>query len=401
MRLLYGGVLFHMGELRRDRADVQQPNLTWQCWMVNAKTGEERPIVHGHSSAEECRRVAIDIFAKWEIDPFPRSEGWQVVYRQDSPLKIADYWRKSYQEQTPVWQQQDKDVLPSLLHNVQADLPVEQPQALATPQQKKVPRTRITTGILKVLRHRFKGIISPVVGMGQLVVGTLIFAIALDVISIVKEHPNNSHLAIQRPGELPVSIRELFGSKKAPGSIAVGVAEGNLTPSGKPTAIYLRGHTDPGNFATNKGFCSWNKAQGLSIAQADKLCLASLQWHSVAIENQLIYLGLDPKSHKVGIVMGTDLWNQSNSAGPLFPLTYRAAQDQGFVERQAYIWARVEAFRNEQRQLDASGLFGICRREPYYRQQLAGLLVDSEPWRWNCIKLDQRRRILEIEKVLK
>lgn len=250
-------------------------------------------------------------------------------------------------------------------------------------------------------KHRYKGIINPITRIGQVVVGSLLFAIALDVISIIKQHPNTSYLQIQRPGELPVSIRELFTSKQAPGSIAVGVAEGNLTPSGKPTAIYLRGHTDPGNFATNKGFCSWNKAQGISIAQADKRCLASLQLHSVVIENQLIYLGLDPKKHKVGIVMGTDLWNQSNSAGPLFPLTYRAAQDQGFAERQAYIWARVEAFRNKQRQLDASGLFGICRREPYYRQQLVGLIVDSEPWRWNCIKLDQRRRILEIEKVLK
>jgi hypothetical protein len=59
----------------------------------------------------------------------------------------------------------------------------------------------------------------------------------------------------------------------------------------------------------------------------------------------------------------------------------------------------VEAFRNKQQQLDASGLFGICRREPYYRQQLTGLIIDSEEWRWNCIKLDQRRRVLEIEKV--
>ncbi|HEY9652448.1 MAG TPA: hypothetical protein V6C95_17455, partial [Coleofasciculaceae cyanobacterium] len=349
----------------------------------------------------ECQRVAMDIFAKWEIDPYPRSEGWQVIYRQDSPLKIADYWRKSYQEKTPVWQQQDADALPSFLHNNQADLPIEPPQPPANLLRKKFPRIKVKTGFLKELRYRYKGIITPVARIGQVVAGTLLFAIALDVISIIKEHPNNSHLAIQRPGELPLSIRELFTSKQAPGSIAVGVAEGNLTPSGKPTAIYLRGHTDPGNFATNKGFCSWNKAQGLSIAQADKRCLASLQLHSVAIENHLIYLGLDPKNHKVGIVMGTDLWNQSNSAGPLFPLTYRAAQDQGFAERQGYIWARVEAFRNEQRQLDASGLFGICRREPYYRQQLVGLIVDSEPWRWNCIKLDQRRRILEIENVLK
>jgi D-alanyl-D-alanine dipeptidase len=224
--------------------------------------------------------------------------------------------------------------------------------------------------------------------------------IALEVLAFVKEPPKDSLFIAQHTTDIPLSIRELFGSKKAPGAIAVGVAEGNLTPSGKPTSIYS-GHTDPGNFATNRGFCSWNKATGISVAEADKRCLEALQQHSVATENQLLYLGLNPESNKQAIIMGTDLWNQSNSAGPMFPFKYKAAQDQGFKGRQAYIWARVEAFRNKQQELDASGLFGICRREPYYRQQLTGLSQGSETWRWNCIKLDQMRRVLEIEKVSK
>ncbi|MFB2918669.1 hypothetical protein [Aerosakkonema funiforme] len=229
---------------------------------------------------------------------------------------------------------------------------------------------------------------------------TLICAIAPEVADLLPGLSNQDGSAPQNAIDFPLSIRELFGSKKAPGAIAVGVAEGNLTPRGSPTSIYL-GHTDPGNFATNRGFCSWNKAEAISVEEADSLCLQALQSQSVAIENQLLALGLHPKINKRAIVMGTDLWNQSNSAGPQFPFKFSLALEKGLTGRQAYIWARVESFRNAQQQLDASGLFGICQREPYYRQQLDGLELDSEEWRWNCIRLDQLRRVITIENVLK
>ncbi|MCL1466194.1 hypothetical protein [Argonema galeatum] len=234
----------------------------------------------------------------------------------------------------------------------------------------------------------------------QIVAGTLVCAIALEAVAFFLFSPNLDENIAEQDTDIPLSIRELFGSKKAPGAIAVGVAEGNLTPKGSPTSIYS-GHTDPGNFATNRGFCSWNKAQDISVQEADLRCLQALQWQSAATENQLRYLGLHPKINKKAIVMATDLWNQSNSAGPQFPFKFSLAIDKGLTGRQAYIWARVEAFRNAEQQLDASGLFGICKREPYYRQQLAQLEIDSEEWRWNCIKLDQQRRVIEIEKVFK
>ncbi len=228
---------------------------------------------------------------------------------------------------------------------------------------------------------------------------TLVFAIAPEI-PIVLKPPQPPVYSTQHLTDIPLSVRELFGSKKHGGAIAVGVAEGNLTPTGKPTTIYL-GHTDPGNFATNKGFCSWNKSQNISVAEADVLCLKALQWQSVATENRMIDLGLKPENHKKAIIMGTDLWNQSNSAGPNFPLAYKVAKNKGLEGQDAYIWARVEAFRNKQKELDASGLFGICKREPYYKEELKGLVVDSEEWRWNCIKLDQGRRVKEIGNVLK
>lgn len=228
---------------------------------------------------------------------------------------------------------------------------------------------------------------------------TLLGAIAPELINAhFQDSANLDANLAQNATDIPLSIRELFASKKAPGAIAVGVAEGNLTPKGLPTSIY-RGHTDPGNFATNRGFCSWNQAKAISVEEADRRCLEALQRQSVATENKLIALGINPHSSKKAIVIGTDLWNQSNSAGPQFPLKFAFALNKGLTGQQAYIWARVEAFRNQQQQLDASGLFGICQREPYYRQQLARLDVGSEKWRWNCIKLDQQRRVIEIEKV--
>jgi D-alanyl-D-alanine dipeptidase len=367
--------------------------------MVNPKTGEEKLIAHGYWSQEECQREATDIFANWEIDPYPSSEGWQVVYCQDTPLKMAQYWRDHYHELAKFWNRRYEEVLHS--HNpYDQQLPQLEQQPRLAQQKKLARRQRVTRGGLNALGHRYKRSLHAVLWMGRLCAGTLLYAIALEVIAFVKEPPKDALYVAQHVTDIPLSIRKLFGSKKAPGAIAVGVAEGNLTPSGKPTSIYL-GHTDPGNFATNRGFCSWNKARGISVSEADRRCIGALQWQSVAIENQLLSLGLNPESNKVAIVIGTDLWNQSNYAGSMFAFKYKAAMDQGLKGRQAYIWARVESFRNEQQQLDASGLFGICRREPYYRQQLKRLLDGSEVWRWNCIKLDQMRRVLEIEKVLK
>jgi D-alanyl-D-alanine dipeptidase len=389
-----------MKELERDNAGDQQTDLTWQCWMVNTKTGEEKLVTQGHCSEEECRREGVGIFTtKWDIGSYPSSAGWEVIYRQDSPLKISEYWRDYYQEQAKYWNQRYEEVLQSRNQYRQQVPQVEKQERLAT-QKKLVRRRRVKTGAANVLGYRYKRAIDATIWGGRLFAGSLIWAIALEVIAFVTSPPKDSLYIAQHTTDIPLSIRELFGSKKAPGSIAIGVAEGNLTPSGKPTSIYL-GHTDPGNFATNKGFCSWNKAQSISVAEADKRCLEALQTQSVATENQMLSLGLTPEGNKAAIIMATDLWNQSNSAGPMFPFTYKAARDKGFRGRQAYIWARVEAFRNEQQQLDASGLFGICRREPFYQQQLTGLKVDSEAWRWNCIKLDQMRRIVEIEKVLK
>ena len=390
-----------MKELERDNASDQQTDLTWQCWMVNPRTREEELIAQGHSSEDECRREAVSIFTtKLNIQAYPSSAGWEVVYRQDSALKIAEYWRDYYREEAKFWHQRYEDVVQSRNQDSPVFTDIERQQLAVDQPRKRSRRKPVKKRALNAFERRYKRAINVARWGGRLLAGTLFCALLLEVAAFVKQPAKDSLYTAQHISDIPLSIRDLFANQKTAGSIAIGVAEGNLTLNGKPTTIYL-GHTDPGNFATNKGFCSWNKAQGITVAEADKRCLQTLQTQSVATENKMLDLGITPEGNKAAIVMGTDLWNQSNSAGPMFPFKYKIAKDKGLRGQRAYIWARVEAFRNEQQQLDASGLFGICRREPFYQQQLKGLKVDSEAWRWNCIMLDQRRRILEIEKVLK
>jgi D-alanyl-D-alanine dipeptidase len=193
---------------------------------------------------------------------------------------------------------------------------------------------------------------------------------------------------------------KLFATKKSPGSIAIGAAEGNFTLTGETTSLYF-GHTDPGNHVVNRGFCSWNRAKNLTLPEANQRCLKALQRQGASTERRLKALSIDASAHTEALVNGTDLWNQSNSAGPKFASAYQKALNKGLTGRRAYTYARVEAFRRKNGLLDASGLFGICTREPYYRSRLIGYPPYSESWRWNCIALDQERRVKIVSKALR
>ena len=219
--------------------------------------------------------------------------------------------------------------------------------------------------------------------------------------TLIRDGNENSTLTtIKSDLGAEISPSSLFATKSSPGAIAVGAAEGNLTPTGETTPIYF-GHIDPGNHVVNRGFCSWNKAASLTVAEADKLCLKALQGQSASTKQKLTALGLDPKKYSYALVNGTDLWNQSNSAGPQFAIKYKKALDQGLKGRRALLDARVEAFRNRVGVLDASGLFNICATQPFYKSRLAGVTPYSETWRWQCIALDQGRRIRQVDKALK
>ncbi|HIK12629.1 MAG TPA: M23 family metallopeptidase [Oscillatoriaceae cyanobacterium M33_DOE_052] len=201
----------------------------------------------------------------------------------------------------------------------------------------------------------------------------------------------------------PKSAAELFATVQSPGSIAVGVAEGNMDITGEATPLY-QGHTDPGNGVTNRGFCSWNRAAKLTVAEADASCLSRLQVQAADTEKQLQSQGLDPQKDVIALVNGTDLANQSPRAGEDFGTRYAEALAKGLKGEKALIDARVESFREPsvsgKGTLSASGLFRICRHYASYRDKLAAHQLYSEAWRWQCIALDQGRRVRAIDSAL-
>lgn len=211
---------------------------------------------------------------------------------------------------------------------------------------------------------------------------------------------SSSQLDTDSPTSTSTESAVLFATKKSPGSIAVGAAEGNFTLNGRATRLYL-GHIDPGNQVVNRGFCSWNRAKHLTVLEADQRCLSALQRQSAAVARRLTDFGINPKTNSEALVNGADLWNQSRSAGPKFASKYKFALNKGLKGKKALIFARVEAFRNRAGVLDASGLFRICSREPYFKNQLRRLKPYSESWRSNCIALDQGRRVRILGKALK
>ena len=85
---------------------------------------------------------------------------------------------------------------------------------------------------------------------------------------------------------------------------------------------------------------------------------------------------------------------------------YADALKKGLKDKEAILWARVEAFRKSDGELEAGnsrfGLFSICvnPQNTYYTARLRKYPTWSERWRWNCIALDQKRRLEAINKVL-
>ncbi|MEM8642076.1 MAG: M23 family metallopeptidase [Cyanobacteria bacterium P01_G01_bin.54] len=181
--------------------------------------------------------------------------------------------------------------------------------------------------------------------------------------------------------------RDLFASVEALGVRAIGHAEGNLTVAGKQTQLYW-GHTDPGNFRRNQGWCSDQGRGGGDVQLADRKCLERVQQRLDLIIEDLRAAGLEPDQELLAFVNMVDLYNQASPwVSRQFPSQYAQAQKAGKTGETAIVWARVEAFRRNGR-IDASGLIGICRRE---RRPVSD---------WDCVAQDQRRRARAIERVL-
>ncbi|WP_199249839.1 hypothetical protein [[Phormidium] sp. ETS-05] len=145
----------------------------------------------------------------------------------------------------------------------------------------------------------------------------------------------------------------------------------------------------------------------MPVTRGETLALQrALQQQAAAAEQDLKKAGVGASANRqvseaIGIINGADLANQSPRAGEDFGTRYAQALAKGLKGEKALIHARVESFRTEEGTLSASGLFRICGDNASYREQLAALKPYSEAWRWQCIALDQGRRVRAIEEVLK
>lgn len=168
---------------------------------------------------------------------------------------------------------------------------------------------------------------------------------------------------------------------------AIGHAEGNLTVTGKKTALYW-GHTDPGNRRRNMGWCSDQGRGGGDAARADQECLRYVRKWESAIAGPMQEHDLDSKMVWINAF---DLANQAHPRhAPRLPerFAYARANGKGKNKVEQIAWARTATFIAADGTNQAGGLLGICRRE------------NRPVSDWECVYQDQKRRTEAIAAVL-
>ena len=189
----------------------------------------------------------------------------------------------------------------------------------------------------------------------------------------------------------------LFDDMDSLGVLAIGHAEGNFSVDGQKTDLYL-GHTDPGNFKKNQGWCSDQGRGGGDVNRADKECLQRAVNQLGKLNKSLKDVGIDPNQNLEVAINLSDLYNQAAPwVSENFPRAYKAVVEAGYKGTEAIAVARAAAFIREgvtpstnflNSNPDASGLLGICQREN------RGLTP------WQCVYHDQNRRASAIKAVL-
>ncbi|BAY84549.1 hypothetical protein NIES267_40450 [Calothrix parasitica NIES-267] len=203
-----------------------------------------------------------------------------------------------------------------------------------------------------------------------------------------------------------LELNDLFADNSSIGVLAICSAEGNCQLDGSRTKLYS-GHVDPGNGVINRGWCSDQGRGGNNLDNADAVCLKRTRSRIPRLVNKLKNVGINPEQNIEAFINNLDQWNQASPrVSDAFPKRYADALNKGLIGKEAILWARVEAFRKSNRELEAGnsrvGLFSICLnpKNTYYTNRLKQFPMWSERWRWNCIALDQKRRLEAINKVL-
>ena len=229
------------------------------------------------------------------------------------------------------------------------------------------------------------------------------FALSKPVIKFVSDSVENiSSIHNSSDGDL----NNLFADKYIVGVLAICAAEGNCVPDGSRTKLYS-GHVDPGNGVINRGWCSDQGRGGNNLDNADAICLKRTRSRIPRLVNKLQTFGIKPKRNIEAFINNLDQWNQASPrVSDSFPKKYADALKKGLKDKEAILWARIEAFRKSDGELEAGnsrfGLFSICinPQNTYYTARLRKYPTWSERWRWNCIALDQKRRLEAINQVL-
>ncbi|MDY6897225.1 MAG: hypothetical protein SWZ49_04010 [Cyanobacteriota bacterium] len=201
-------------------------------------------------------------------------------------------------------------------------------------------------------------------------------------------------------------LKDLFADNSSIGVLAICTAEGNCKIDGSRTKLYS-GHLDPGNGVLNRGWCSDQGRGGNNLDNADAVCLKRTRSRIPRLVRKLQNVGIKPEQNIEAFINNLDQWNQASPrVSDAFPTRYADALKKGLKGKEAILWARVEAFRKSNGELEAGnsrvGLFSICvnPQNTYYTNRLQQYPMWSERWRWNCIALDQRRRLEAINQVL-
>ncbi|MBV6626192.1 MAG: hypothetical protein KI793_25190 [Rivularia sp. (in: Bacteria)] len=202
------------------------------------------------------------------------------------------------------------------------------------------------------------------------------------------------------------SLNTLFANNSSLGVLAICAAEGNCTIDGKKTSLYYS-HVDPGNSVENFGWCSNQGRDRGNLEIIDAGCLKRTRSRIPRLVVKLQNAGIKPEQNIEAFINNLDQWNQASPrVSDAFPKKYADALKKELKGKEAILWARVEAFRKSNGELEAGnsrvGLFSICLnpKNTYYTTRLRQYSMWSEPWRWNCIALDQKRRIEAIHQVL-
>lgn len=182
------------------------------------------------------------------------------------------------------------------------------------------------------------------------------------------------------PVDLRAQAEQLFATPDSLGAIAIGVAEGTRTPDGGRTSIWQQ-HTDPGNFAENRGTFSW-QLEATSVADAEQQGLDRVRREAIP--------RLLQEAEKIGVplnlkllVQGADLWNQSPQAGAAFVKNLQRCQQWAAQASAVVLCARVESYVSPSTgEVEAAGFANdpvALRDDQQRRMQAIELTLRQDP----------------------